>query len=159
LPRSENHRVLAKACDDLFDAREEAEEEAARRSGKRRPIALVAWRHYSAIGRSEIERARNEFLRKPGTDPALIEKEYRSVKRQYRAVVRAQWRWDEQHGVAPLRRRLRLVQRQAKVAIDRVAQTKPTTASGCAARLMSRPISTGSMTGARTGIKPRSRPP
>jgi hypothetical protein len=107
-----------------------------RPSTDRASVGRSPWLPGVTTPRSAVPKSRGPVMNssaKPGTDPALIEKEYRSVKRQYRAVVRAQWRWDEQHEVAPLRRRLGLVQRQEKIAIDRVARTAPTTARGSAA--------------------------
>jgi hypothetical protein len=57
----------------------DAAEEAARSVYGRRPIALIAWRNYSHIGGSEIERARDEFLR-DGIDEKLVRSEYRLAK-------------------------------------------------------------------------------
>jgi hypothetical protein len=50
-------------------------------TGETWPCPLVAWRSYSMIGRTEIERARDEFLAQ-GLDPRKIEKEYREKKEE-----------------------------------------------------------------------------
>ena len=70
----EKHRKLFKAWNALYDALERAETKAKKKYG-RRPSSLVAWRNYSAIGGSEIEDRREEFLKLPGIDPKKIEKE------------------------------------------------------------------------------------
>jgi hypothetical protein len=57
----DNHRKLFKAWNALYDAIERAESKANKKHG-RRPWSLVAWRNYSAIGGSEIEDRREEFL-------------------------------------------------------------------------------------------------
>jgi hypothetical protein len=62
-------------------------EKAARPPHGNRPIALIAWRNYSHIGGSEIERARDEFIR-DGIDETLVEEEYSSAKKRYRAACR-----------------------------------------------------------------------
>jgi hypothetical protein len=78
-------------------------EEAARDEFGLRPIALIAWRNYSAIGCSEIERARDEFIR-DGIDEKVVQAEYRSAKRRYREAVRAGDDWDRKVGLTDLRK-------------------------------------------------------
>src|SRR5271163_357825 len=85
----EQHQKLFKAYDDLCDALEEAEMKAKKKHGDR-PWSLIAWRNYSAIGGSEIDDRREEFLDLPGIDPKKIEKEYRDAKARQRAAVRAE---------------------------------------------------------------------
>src|ERR1035437_1236227 len=95
----EKHRKLFKAWNALCDALERAETKAKKKYG-RRPWSLVAWRNYSAIGGSEIEARREEFLKLPGIDPKKIEKEYLEAKARERAGERA---WDKRAGLAAQR--------------------------------------------------------
>ncbi len=67
----DNHRKLVKAWNALSDALDRAESKAKKKHGQR-PWSLVAWRNYSAIGGSEIEDRREEFLKLPGIDPKKI---------------------------------------------------------------------------------------
>ena len=62
----EKHRKMFKAWNALYDALERAETKARKKYG-RRPWSLVAWRNYSAIGGSEIEDRREEFLKLPAS--------------------------------------------------------------------------------------------
>jgi hypothetical protein len=75
----DKHQKLVRAVNALSDALERAELKAKKKYG-RRPWSLVAWRNYSAIGGSEIEARREEFLKLPGIDPKKIEKESRSIR-------------------------------------------------------------------------------
>jgi hypothetical protein len=84
----EEYRKLFKACGKLYDALDQAETKAQKKYGDR-PWSLVAWRNYSAIGGSEIEDRRKEFLRLPAIDPKKIEKEYLEAKARERAGERA----------------------------------------------------------------------
>jgi hypothetical protein len=78
-------------------------EVAARSEHGRRPIALIAWRNYSHIGGSEIERARDEFIR-AGIDENVVQAEYRSAKKRYGAALRAEEDWDRKAGLSDLRK-------------------------------------------------------
>jgi hypothetical protein len=69
----------------------------------RRPIALVAWRNYSHIGCSEIERARDEFL-EAGIAPDVVDKEYRAAKKRERVIEMAGEEWDREAGLTDLRK-------------------------------------------------------
>jgi hypothetical protein len=78
-------------------------EKVARDEFGRRPFELIEWRNYSAIGCSEIERARDEFIR-DGIDEKVVQAEYRSAKRRYREAARAGDDWDRKVGLTDLRK-------------------------------------------------------
>ena len=130
----EKHRKLFKAWDALYDALERAETKAKKKYG-RRPWSLVAWRNYSAIGGSEIEDRREEFLKLPGIDPKKIEKEYLAAKARERAGERAERAWDKRAGLAAQRLELDRVMSAARHAAIRMAQIRPHTPAGAAALL------------------------
>jgi hypothetical protein len=128
------HRKLFKASYALYDVLDRAETKARKKYG-RRPWSLIAWRNYSAIGGSEIEDRRDEFLKLPGIDPKKIEKEYLAAKARERAGQRAERAWDKRAGLAARRLELdRAILAERRAAI-RMAQTKPRTAAGAAALL------------------------
>jgi hypothetical protein len=84
----EKHRKLVKTWNALSNVFDLAETKAEKKYG-RRPWSLIAWRDYSAIGGSEIEDRRAEFLRLASIDPKKIEKEYLAAKARERAGQRA----------------------------------------------------------------------
>jgi hypothetical protein len=88
---------------DALYSKIDSAEEAARDEFGLRPIALIAWRNYSAIGCSEIERARDEFIR-DGIDEKVVQAEYRAAKKRYRDVLRAGDDWDRKVGLTDLRK-------------------------------------------------------
>lgn len=87
--------------DILADKIDEAEAAAAVELGYR-PIPLVAWRNYSAIGESEIEGARDRFLRE-GVPANVVEAEYRDAKKRERDIELAGEEWDRKAGLTELR--------------------------------------------------------
>jgi hypothetical protein len=88
--------------DVLYNKIERAENAARGKFGNR-PYALIEWRNYSAIGCSEIERARDEFIR-DGVDEKVVQAEYRSAKKRYHEAVRAGDDWDRKAGLTDLRK-------------------------------------------------------
>jgi hypothetical protein len=130
----DNHRKLLNAWVALYAALDRAEFKAQKKHG-RRPLALVAWRNYSAIGGSEIDDRREDFLRQPGADPKKIEKEYLAAKARERAGKRAMSAWDKSAGLAAQRRELERAITAEQQAAVRMAKTKPRTAVGAAAML------------------------
>jgi hypothetical protein len=125
----ETHRKLSAEWDAETDAVEEMEwaiEE-------HRPIPLIAWREYSHIGASEIERAREQFLAEPGADPVLIKKEYRAAKARYCAKLRAGRKWDERHGLTARREKVDHLRDAIVFAGKRISEIKPISVAGCAA--------------------------
>jgi hypothetical protein len=104
------HRLFDDGCYQLNEA-----EEAAWPIHGHRPIALVAWRNYSAISDSEIENARDEFLR-IGMDPDVIETEYREAKRRERAILKAGRDWDKKVGIVAIRKQLAEARRELHAA-------------------------------------------
>jgi hypothetical protein len=91
----------------------------------RRPIALIAWRNYSHIGGSELERARDDFIRQ-GIDGKLVQEEYRSAKQRYRAALQAEVDWDRRAGLSDLRKELEGVKLEtcaAQMALGKVHLT------------------------------------
>jgi hypothetical protein len=103
-------------------------------TGEKWPCPLVAWRTYSMIGCTEIERARDEFLAL-GLDPRKIEKEYREKKEEEVALLRAEDAYYERNGLAPLRAKKYELLRATKAAEWRLARTKPASALGAATLL------------------------
>jgi hypothetical protein len=98
-----------------------------------RPWELIAWRDYSAIGGSEIEARREEFLRQPGADRKQVEKEYRDAKKREIAAERAGAEWDHRVGIAPLREQYERANVAERRAAMRMARTRPTTPAGAGA--------------------------
>ncbi|MBN9333274.1 hypothetical protein [Devosia sp.] len=119
-----------KALDKTFDLLDEAEEQAKDRLGSR-PFGLVGWRHYSAIGGAELERAKTTILRR-GIDPAIVEAEFHHAKRRYQQALKAGKEWDEAAGIAEIRRTFVGAQRHYRKVRDDWARTPPTTLEGLA---------------------------
>jgi hypothetical protein len=127
----EKHRQLTIARDELSDNLTDFEDDAPRNDS--RPIPLVAWRQYTHIGGSEIERAREEFLAKPRASHKRVEREYQKVQQAYRAKLQAMEDWDERHGIAPQRAEYRRLDREAQKAERELSTIKLTTAAGAGA--------------------------
>jgi len=125
----DKHRAAFSAYDDVTLRLDEAEGEI-----EGRPYALIEWRKYNAIGASEIDSARDEFLAE-GLDPTIISKEYRAARARYRAQLKAESAWYERHGIAPLRRERNRLERQESDAQWNFISTKPLTLAGLAAML------------------------
>jgi len=100
---------------------------------KHRPYGLVAWRNYSHIGGSEIDRVREEFLEQAVADRETIEREYREKKAEHRAALRAEREWDRRNGLAPLRVRLNRLGRAGRTAEQALSEIAPTSVAGAAA--------------------------
>ena len=128
----EQHRKLIAESDRLYDELQKAECVAEKKHG-RRPSSLIAWRSHSAIGASEIDDRREEFLRQPGADRKQVEREYRDAKHRAGAGARAGFAWDKRTGIAPLRQLYERTRRAETAAGRRMANTKPTTPAGAAA--------------------------
>jgi hypothetical protein len=96
------------------------------------PHPLVAWRHYSHIANSELERARDEFLAMPGADVAAIELEYQDAKARERSLIRANRAWYRRNGLTQLKaeneRHTRAIQKAGR-ALGRIRPTTPTGAA------------------------------
>jgi hypothetical protein len=107
-------------------------EEAARKEHGCRPIALIAWRNYSAIGCSEIERARDEFLA-AGIDAKTVQKEYRAAKKRELAIERAGDDWDRKVGLTDLRKEYEDVRNQARVDWEALGKIQITNVGDAAA--------------------------
>ena len=106
-----------------------------RRKHGLRPGLLISWRNYSAIGGSEIEKARDVFLQLPGISRRAIWREYRDAKARVRQQRRAQQQWDKRTGLVRLQREYDLADAAEEKAARKVAKTKPTTLAGAAALL------------------------
>jgi hypothetical protein len=118
---------MFEACRSLNDVEEATEE--------RWPCPLVAWRKYSHIGFSEIERARDEFLALPGIDPEIIEQEYREVKADERAKQQALVDWYKRNGMAELKAEQARAVEAERTALLALLTTRPTTIAGLIALL------------------------
>jgi hypothetical protein len=110
-------------------------DEAEREKG-RAPIPLIAWRTYSHIGGSEIERARKEFLRHRVAKPRKIEQEYREAKARERAVWRAHRQWYKKNGLAALKTQCDQVRKAEQKALMALTTIRPTTTAGAGALVM-----------------------
>ena len=127
-------RAASRAWLAVCDQIDRAEARALKKYGAR-PLGLIAWRHYGAIGHEEIDRAREEFLLLPAIDPKKIEREYRDAKARERAAQRDQQRWDKRTGLANLRRKFEALDDADRKAHMRMAETCPTTPEGAASPL------------------------
>ena len=126
----EEHRRLAEASNRLYDALDLAQSKAAKKHGSK-PFVLIAWRNYSHIAGSEIDGAREEFLKLPAIDPKKIEKEYREAK----ARERAERAWYKRSGLAPQRREYERTFEAERRAAVRLAKIIPSTPAGASAML------------------------
>jgi hypothetical protein len=99
------------------------------------PYNLIAWRNYSHIGGSEIERARDEFLSAPGVDRKKIMREYHDAKRRHAKTYRDQEAWAQRHGAWDLLARMRKSKPELFEARSTLAQCVPTTMLGLSAML------------------------
>jgi hypothetical protein len=100
-------------------------EDAAQSEHGRRPIALIAWRDYSHIAGSEIETARDEFIR-AGIDEKVVQSEYRSAKKRYRAALRAVDDWDRKAGLSDLRKKYEDNRRETRAAWKALGEVRLT---------------------------------
>lgn len=119
-------RLSMQVCD--------AEDKASKVHGQR-PVVLIAWRYYSAIGGREIAAARDELLGEPGADPAQIELEFKDARKRYKAIVRARDNWDRRAGLADLRKRFKEAKNALDIATRQLMKTRPTTAYGASAMI------------------------
>ena len=94
---------------------------------------LIAWRKYSAIGAGEIERAREEFLRRPGADLASVDAEYRDALERLRDAKQAERAWYRQAGLYKSLLNRTKSQRAERLAVVKLRTTRPTTPAGAAA--------------------------
>ena len=90
-------------CRDAYFSASARLDEAEGQTTERRPIPLIAWRNYSHIGCSEIDRVREEFLAAPDADAEQIEREYREAKATERAAQQAEEDWYVRNGLAELK--------------------------------------------------------
>jgi len=129
---AEFHRIDART----YQADRELDDAEGRLSDEDRlawPSSLVEWRQYSAIGWSEIERVRDEFLALPDTDEAMIWQEYREVKAAEQASRQAQRQWYQVHGLTELKAKADGLHEQRQAAEEVLAKTQPVTPAGAAA--------------------------
>lgn len=98
-----------------------------------RPFPLVAWRRYSAIGGSEIDNAREEFLNQMNFASNIIEAEYKSKKLEERRARQKLARWEQRHGIAPLRTEQNALARRCRQAAEALGRIRPATIAGTAA--------------------------
>jgi hypothetical protein len=124
-------RKTKKARNIAYDRAERAEFRARKKHGYR-PIALIAWRYYSAIGGSEIDRARLEFLQLPGANPEKIAAEYRDAQDRYSRAVRAGPAWDKKAGLVQFRKAVGSAIAADEKAIEKFSKARPVTLAGAA---------------------------
>jgi hypothetical protein len=98
-----------------------------------RPAELVAWRDYSAIGSTELDAAREQFIKHALADVKTIDREYREKKRECCAKSRAGRDWDRKHGLAALRTRGHKLMRAEFAAREELSKIRPTTIAGATA--------------------------
>jgi hypothetical protein len=118
----------------LSDELDEKESDAGQSIG-RRPTALISWRNYSAIGGSELERCRDEFLAEPGCDSEEIWREYRDAKRRCASRLREIRDWISRAGLAELVIKDERAQAERERLAKALSETSPTTIAGAAALL------------------------
>lgn len=126
-------RKREKIWGDLSSRLEVAVNKANKKHGHR-PWSLIRWRKYGAIGGDEIDRARREFLDE-GSNPKMINEEYRDAKARERAGERAEKAWDRRVGIAAQRRECDRAIAADNVVTKQMAKTRPTTPAGAAAML------------------------
>jgi hypothetical protein len=117
-----------------YDALHEAESQARKTHGDR-PSSLIEWRKYSAIGGTEIDKARDAFLRLPDADQDQIEREYRHAKARRKLAEQAGVEWDHRADIVQQRLRVEAAWQVSDEAKNRLARSKPTTITGAAALL------------------------
>ncbi|RJG45589.1 hypothetical protein D3Y55_15905 [Mesorhizobium sp. DCY119] len=99
----------------------------------RRPLALVAWDHYSAIGASEVDAYRDRLLASGRRNPTQVEAEYAATVEKLAVKRREIDEWDKKTGMTPVYRRNRRALREMRADAERMAATIPTTPAGAAA--------------------------
>lgn len=124
-------RAAGRAVDRAARAYDAAEDAASMVIGKR-PWSLIAWRNYSAIGGSELARARENFLRR-GVDPMVVEAEYEDAKSRVRHAIRQGREWDRKSNTAHLRRARDVGLKEYRRCLWALARTAPTTPAGAGA--------------------------
>ena len=125
-------RRKEKQSNKLYGALDLALADARERHGSMPPFPLIAWRRYSAIGGSEIDRARGEFLMIPGVDKKQIEDEYLDAKARELALKHAAKEWDQRAGIARQREENERGRQGLWRARMRLAKTMPLTVAGAA---------------------------
>jgi hypothetical protein len=126
-------RHLDRHWDELGDKITAVEEDDALRTEYgRRPIALIAWRNYSAIGGTEIDKARDEFLRN-GIPAKVVQREYRAAKRREREKERAGEDWDRSVGLSEIRKEHDECSRECRTAWDALGKVKVASIADAAA--------------------------
>ena len=126
------HKARTKEWSCLYGKLSAAEFKAEKTHGAR-PLSLIVWRNYEAIGGHELDDRREEFLRQPGADRKQVEKEFRDAKAREAAAKQAGVEWDHRAGIAPLREQEERALAALKRAGMRMARTKPTTPAGAGA--------------------------
>lgn len=126
-----DHRRLKKEWDSVCAELDEAEGRVEKE--ETRPFAFIAWRNYSAIGGSEIRRARDEFLRDRVASPKQIEREYKDAKARERATHQAQRDWYKRNGLADLKAQVRRASHAERNALMALTSIRPTTSAGAGA--------------------------
>jgi hypothetical protein len=111
-------------CNELTKAEDAVEE--------RRPSTLIAWRNYTAIGYSGIERARDEFLA-AGANRKKIEVEYQKAKARERAAYRIERQWYKRHGLAKLKAEVASADKAEGRAATGLGKIRPATVAGTGA--------------------------
>jgi hypothetical protein len=131
IARIAHHKQLSIELTDKWDEWDIAQIEAEKTLG-RRPRGLIAWRNFSAIGGSELERCRDVFI-ELGNDPVVIKKEYTNAKRRERECLAAEKQWIENAGLSKLNAQIANIRRKRR-AIERSFAKQPArTAAGAAA--------------------------
>jgi hypothetical protein len=108
------------------------EDEGTRVQYGRRPIPLIAWRNYSHIGGSELERARDEFTA-AGIPANVVRAEYEAAKKREREIERAGEEWDRKVGLTDVRKEFEDCRRETLAAWKALGKVPVTSVSDATA--------------------------
>ncbi len=107
IDRIRYHKGLREQLLSLWEAEESAVAAAEQTHGDQ-PFSLISWRNYSAIGGSEIERVRDEFIML-GIPPDVVEREYLDAKRRYQKQKSKRRQWAKKAGVHEINQKWKAV--------------------------------------------------
>ncbi|ABE63202.1 hypothetical protein Nham_2411 [Nitrobacter hamburgensis X14] len=129
--RIRRHKVLGEQVLALSEAEDQTIAAAQQIYGKR-PLALIAWHYYSAIGGDEIKRARREFFDQ-GMPADVVEREYLDAKRRYRERKAECLRWNKAAGVYQIDRQIKAFVKERWNIIQSFIDEPPRTAKAASA--------------------------
>jgi hypothetical protein len=129
--RIRQHKVLREQLLSLWEAEDLAVAAAEQTHGDR-PFSLISWRNYSAIGGSEIERVRDEFIML-GIPPDLVEREYLDAKRRYQKQKAKRREWAKKAGVHEINQKWKAVLEEQNNVMQSLIDQPPVTPKAASA--------------------------